>query len=124
MSELSAEYLNDKITKARAAIAFAVPGADLSFAKATLAAAESKLAALPVQAPAEPVQFVCTACTYPSRKADCCDNPACLSNPSLSESFKQSLRDRAAAFQAERAADEARRANRAALRRQGFTTAF
>ncbi|RWP29505.1 hypothetical protein [Mesorhizobium sp.] len=77
-----------------------------------------------IQAPAEPVQFVCTTCTYPSRKVDCCDNPACLSNPSLSESFKQSLRDRAAAYQAERVADEARRANRAALRRQGFTTAF
>ena len=43
---LSREYLEDKIAKARAAIAYAVPGADLSFATATLAFAEVKLAAL------------------------------------------------------------------------------
>lgn len=43
---LTREYLEDKIAKARAAIAYAVPGADLSYAKATLVFAESKLAAL------------------------------------------------------------------------------
>lgn len=44
--QLSREYLEDKIAKARAAIAFAVPGADLSYAKATLTFAEAKLAKL------------------------------------------------------------------------------
>lgn len=44
--ELTREYLEDKIAKARAAIAFAVPGADISFAKATLTFAEAKLARL------------------------------------------------------------------------------
>lgn len=43
---LSREYLTAKIEKARAAIAFASPDADLSFAKATLAFAETKLADL------------------------------------------------------------------------------
>jgi hypothetical protein len=44
--QLSREYLEDKISKARAAIAFAVPGADISYAKATLIFAEIKLAAM------------------------------------------------------------------------------
>lgn len=44
--ELTREYLEDKIAKARAAIAFAVPGADISYAKATLLFAEAKLEAL------------------------------------------------------------------------------
>lgn len=43
---MTREYLEDKISKARAAIAFAVPGADISYAKATLAFAEAKLAKL------------------------------------------------------------------------------
>ena len=43
---LTREYLEDKIAKARAAIAFASPRADLSYAKATLAFAEAKLAKL------------------------------------------------------------------------------
>lgn len=43
---MSKEYLEDKITKARAAIAYATPGADTSFAKATLNAALIKLAKL------------------------------------------------------------------------------
>jgi len=48
MSEanLNREYLEDKIRKARSAISFAVPGADISYAKATLNAAELKLEAL------------------------------------------------------------------------------
>jgi hypothetical protein len=43
---MTKEYLEEKIAKARAAIAFAVHGADLSYAKATLAAAEEKLSRL------------------------------------------------------------------------------
>ena len=43
---LTKAYLQDKADKARAAIVFASPGADLSFARATLAAAEIKLATL------------------------------------------------------------------------------
>ena len=41
---MTREYLMHKIETARNAIVFAVPGADLSFAKATLAFAEAKLA--------------------------------------------------------------------------------
>ena len=44
--QLSREYLENKISKAQAAIAFAVPGADMSYAKATLIFAEKKLAAM------------------------------------------------------------------------------
>lgn len=44
--QLTREYLEDKRDKARMAIAFASPNADLSYAKATLALAETKLAAL------------------------------------------------------------------------------
>jgi len=40
---LSREYLERKIFTARNAIAFAVPGADISYAKAILNAAETKL---------------------------------------------------------------------------------
>ena len=40
---MTKEYLERKIETARSAIAFASPGADLSFAKATLAFAEAKL---------------------------------------------------------------------------------
>jgi hypothetical protein len=43
---LTRKYLEDKIAKASAAIAFATPGADLSYAKATLIFAQIKLAAL------------------------------------------------------------------------------
>lgn len=46
MRQLSREYLEDKISKARDAIAFASPRADLSFAKATLTFAQAKLAEL------------------------------------------------------------------------------
>jgi hypothetical protein len=42
--QMTKEYLIHKIEAARAAIAFAVPGADLSYAKATLVFAEAKLA--------------------------------------------------------------------------------
>lgn len=51
MSQLSREYLEDKAAKARAAIAFAVPSADMSYAKAVLAAAETKLAELEKKEP-------------------------------------------------------------------------
>lgn len=43
---MTKQYLEHKIETARSAIAFAVPGADISFAKATLAFAEEKLAKL------------------------------------------------------------------------------
>jgi hypothetical protein len=46
---LSREYLEAKIAKARDAISFAVPGADLSYAKATLIFAQIKLDALDKQ---------------------------------------------------------------------------
>ena len=45
-NDMTEAYLTHKIETARAAIAFAVPGADISFAKATLAFAEAKLAKL------------------------------------------------------------------------------
>jgi hypothetical protein len=45
-TDMTREYLTHKIETARAAIAFAVPGADTSYAKATLAFAEAKLAKL------------------------------------------------------------------------------
>jgi hypothetical protein len=48
-AKLSREYLEDKIAKARSAISFAVPGADLTFAKATLTFAQAKLDALDAQ---------------------------------------------------------------------------
>jgi len=41
---MTKEYLIHKIETARDAIAYAVPGADMSYAKATLAFAEAKLA--------------------------------------------------------------------------------
>jgi hypothetical protein len=44
--QLSREYLESQAAKARAAIAFASPAADMSYAKAILNAAETKLAAL------------------------------------------------------------------------------
>ena len=43
---MNRDYLLDKITKAQSAIAFASPGADLSYAKAILSAAQAKLAKL------------------------------------------------------------------------------
>ena len=68
--------------------------------------------------------FVCAECTYPSLKADCCDNPACLANPSLSEAHKESLRAMARKATEERAAWEERRARRNSLKRSGFSPAF
>jgi hypothetical protein len=38
------EYVETQIAKCRAAIAYAAPGADMSYARALLAAAETKLA--------------------------------------------------------------------------------
>ena len=46
----SREYLERTIAKCRAAIAFASPNADMSYARAMLAAAEDKLAALEARA--------------------------------------------------------------------------
>ena len=46
MTKLSREYLIHKMETARSAISFAIPGADLSYAKATLLFAEMKLAKL------------------------------------------------------------------------------
>ena len=46
MSRLTVEYLESQIAKCRAAIAFASPKADMTFAKWKLAAAETKLAEL------------------------------------------------------------------------------
>jgi len=43
MTTLNRTYLEDKIAKAQAAIAFAVPGADISYAQATLTFAQSAL---------------------------------------------------------------------------------
>lgn len=43
---MTKEYLEHKIRTAQAAIAFAAPGADLSYAKATLVFAQAKLAKL------------------------------------------------------------------------------
>ena len=69
-------------------------------------------------------QFVCQECCYPSRLADSCDNPACLSNPSLSEAHKASLRAMAEKAAKEKAEYEARKAFRASLKKQGFTPSF
>ena len=69
-------------------------------------------------------EFLCSACSYPSRKTDGCDNPACLANPSLSEAHKDSLRAMAAKAAKERAEWEAKKAFRARLKRSGFTPAL
>jgi hypothetical protein len=69
-------------------------------------------------------QFVCKECSYPSYKADSCDNPACLANPTLSESHKQHLRDMAEKAAKEKAEFEARKAFRRSLKKQGFTPTF
>jgi hypothetical protein len=46
MTKLTREYLEDQIAKCRSAIAFASPKADMTFAKAKLNAALTKLDAL------------------------------------------------------------------------------
>lgn len=65
--------------------------------------------------------FVCSECTYPSRAADHCDNPACLANPHANHA---AIRERIAADQKRRAEEDARRAFRDSLRRAGFTPTF
>lgn len=65
--------------------------------------------------------FVCSDCTYPSRLADCCDNPGCMANPRANH---EALRAMKAESDKRHAEDEARKAFRASLRRSGFTTAF
>lgn len=62
--------------------------------------------------------FVCTVCTYPSRLADACDNPACIANPSANH---VRLRAQAAEYEARRKADEERLAFRQRIRHAGFT---
>ena len=69
-------------------------------------------------------QFVCKECCYPSRKDDSCDNPACLANPMLSEAHKANLRAIADKVAIEKAEWEAKKAFKASLRKQGFTTSF
>lgn len=69
-------------------------------------------------------QFVCSECKYPSREPDCCDNPACLANSSLPETHKDRLRAMAEKAAKERAEFEARKAFRASLKKQGFTSTF
>ena len=49
--------------------------------------------------------LVCEVCTYPSSKPDCCDNPGCEANPSVSAAQKAAWKaewDRRAAEEAER----------------------
>lgn len=69
-------------------------------------------------------QFVCKECSYPSYKVDSCDNPACLANPDLSEAHKVHLRAIAEKTAIEKAEWEAKKAFKASLRKQGFTTSF
>lgn len=69
-------------------------------------------------------QFVCKDCSYPSYKADSCDNPACLANPDLSDIHKQHLRSMAEKAAKEKAEFEARKAFRASLKKSGFTPSF
>lgn len=65
---------------------------------------------------------VCTACGYPPRRADACDNPACVANPTLSEAHKARLMADAEAVRQRRAAEDKARADKARLRAAGFTT--
>lgn len=69
-------------------------------------------------------QFVCKECSYPSYKADSCDNPACLANPDLSESHKNHLLAMAEKFARERAEAEARIAFKKSLKKSGFMSSF
>lgn len=69
-------------------------------------------------------QFVCSNCSYPSRKPDSCDNPACLANPTLSEAYKDSLRAMVEKAAKEKAEFEARKAFRKNLKKSGFTPSF
>ena len=68
--------------------------------------------------------FICASCAYPSRSATGCDNPGCVDCETHSPAWRETLRARYAAEAARRAADEAARSSRVALRRRGFTTAF
>ena len=65
--------------------------------------------------------FVCAECAYPSRLADCCDNPGCLANPRADHAALREIAEKRAK---QRAEDEARRAFRASLKRSGFTPSF
>lgn len=50
-------------------------------------------------------EFVCTTCTYPSRR-DTCDNPGCVSNPNVTENQKAAWAASAAKHKAEEAERE------------------
>ena len=69
-------------------------------------------------------QFVCKECSYPSYKADSCDNPACLANPGLSEAHKAHLLAMVEKAAKEKAEFEARKAFRKSLKKSGFTPTF
>lgn len=48
--------------------------------------------------------FVCDVCTYPAfQRTDACDNPACVANPSVSESQKNRWRAEREKYEAEEA---------------------
>ena len=65
---MTKEYLIKKIETARAAIAYAVPGADLSYAKAILTFAELKLAKMAGSTcPPSPFRRGWSGCTGTSR---------------------------------------------------------
>jgi hypothetical protein len=66
--------------------------------------------------------FVCPECTYPSRATHACDNPACFSNPTISESHKTAMRERAAKAVARRAEEAERVAFKRRLHASGFTS--
>lgn len=68
--------------------------------------------------------FVCKECSYPSLSPDNCDNPACLSNPTLSENHKINLRANVEKVAKEKAKYEARKAFRKSLKKSGFTPTF
>jgi len=50
-------------------------------------------------------EFVCPACTYPSRRDGSCDNPVCGANPDVTQSQKDAWQ----AATEKRRADEAER---------------
>lgn len=58
--------------------------------------------------------FVCEICGYVSRRADCCDNPGCTANPSVSAAQKEAWR----VERERRDAEQAERDRIAAIRRR------
>jgi hypothetical protein len=74
------------------------------------------------------VSHICPTCTYPSRREDGCDNPACIDNVTHSPEWRATLISRYAAETARREAEEMERAKRKHIRewarRNGATAAF